>query len=170
MCQFATDSLPLKTNSVGCVLLVLNVSCTSLWCSSFMALLSVWSADGNWSHFWDGETQRRPQSFSLLLSYATIVTFTAAFCSVKNWYLYWNRSFNVLRLYICVKILVLPPLVNTDADNWTEQVFLLVCVRVCVHFIFSVCGFFLTCLCVACNASEQIYIKIHIGARRRKYI
>lgn len=57
-----------------------------------------------------------PLSFLVLLFYATSVTFMAAFYSIKDLIFILKQRFNVLHLYICVKMFVLPALMNTDAD------------------------------------------------------
>lgn len=67
-----------------------------------------------------------PLSFLVLLFYATSVTIMAAFYSIKDLIFILKQCFNVLHLYICAKMFVLPTLMNTDADWITNLSVLLV--------------------------------------------
>lgn len=96
------------------------------WGSCFIVGISAWTLQRELNAL--QQLMHSPLSFLVLLFYATSVTFMAAFYSIKDLIFIFKQHFNVLYLYICVKMFVWPTLMNTDAD-WITNPMCFTCLK-----------------------------------------
>lgn len=129
---------------------VSNVSGTSLWRSSSILPFSVWMLRRELNSlptWWNTAMASKLLSTAFLCNHCHV---HGSLLQRKGVDIYIKKCFTVLRLYVCGKILVLPPRVNTDAD-WITK--LSRCFCLCLKAACT-CTLCIQCVCGLCGGLQ----------------